>query len=509
MKKSNERGYVYLVGAGPGDEELITVKGLECIKKAEVLVYDRLASEKFLDYADKEAELIFVGKMPDRHVYTQEEINELIVSKAKEGKTVTRLKGGDPFVFGRGGEEALLLAEENITFEVVPGITSAVAAPAYAGIPVTHRGLSSSLSVVTGHEDPTKETSQLNWKELSTATDTLCILMGVSNLESIVDNLIKYGRSPKTPAALVRWGTRPLQKTLVGTLEDITRKAREHGFSAPSVIIVGDVVNLKDKLSWFENKPLFNRRIIVTRARQQASDLSRRIKELGGEPLEYPAIKIVSPDSYEKIDAAINDLRSYQWLIFTSINGVELFFQRLFSHGKDIRELKDIGLCAIGPKTREGLMAKGLKVDVVPEEYRAEAVVNELKARTGKGDNVLIPRAQVAREILPESLREMGLKVDVAPVYKTVKEENKISGLKEILENKEVDAITFTSSSTVKNFAMLLGNGDHERLLNDVFVACIGPITTETCESMNIKVDVVAKEYTIPGLVDALLEGLA
>ncbi|UMZ73205.1 uroporphyrinogen-III C-methyltransferase [Natranaerofaba carboxydovora] len=507
-EKENKTGKVYLVGAGPGDEGLITVKGLECIKKADVLVYDRLATDRLLNYAGERAEKIFVGKKPDKHEYTQDDINKVISQKAKEGKTVTRLKGGDPFVFGRGGEEAEVLASEGVSFEIVPGVTSAVAAPAYAGIPVTHRGISSSFSVITGHEDPTKETSQINWEKLATATDTLCFLMGMSNLDKITDNLMKYGRAKETPVALIRWGTRSVQQTLTGNLENISDKAKENGFKAPAVIVVGGVVDLREKLSWFDNKPLINKRIVVTRARSQASDLSNNIKELGGEPVEFPAIKIVPPESYEMLDFSISKIAYYDWLIFTSINGVEKFFERFFYHGRDIRELCGIKICAIGPKTREGLEKRGLSVEVMPTEYKAEAVLEQLKTKVNSNEKVLIPRAQVAREILPQTLKKMGLEVDVAPTYMTVREKEKAPMLKKALENGEVDAITFTSSSTVENFVEMIDVDNLAKLLENVFIACIGPITAKTCERLGVKVDSVAKEYTIPGLVETLLEDL-
>ncbi len=506
----SKKGKVYLIGAGPGDEELITLKGLQCIKDADAVVYDRLATDRLLNHVRENARIIFVGKMPDKHVYTQDEINETLVELAKEGKTVARLKGGDPFVFGRGGEEALVLAYEGIDFEVVPGVTSAVAAPAYAGIPVTHRGISSSFSVITGHEDPNKELSQINWQSLATATDTLCFLMGMSNLESIVDKLIKYGRPPTTHVAIIRWGTRPLQQTLIGNLENIVERAREKDFKAPAVIVVGEVVDLNADLKWYDDKPLINKKIVVTRARSQASDLSSRIKALGGEPLEFPSIKIVPPDdSYEHLDNSLAKISSYDWLIFTSINGVEKFFDRYFSHDRDIRELGNIKICAIGPKTKEGIEQMGIKVDVIPSEYRAEAVLEAMKPKVKKGEKILIPRAKIAREILPKSLAEMGLEVDVAPAYMTVRETENAETLRKALENQEIDAITFTSSSTVENFVQILGADDYVSLLENVFIACIGPITADTCKKLGIKVDKIAREYTIPGLTETLLEGLS
>lgn len=499
-------GIVYLVGAGPGDPGLITVKGLECIKKADVIVYDRLASPRLLVHAKPEAELIYVGKSPERHAMKQHEINQLLVEKAKQYPVVTRLKGGDPFVFGRGGEEAETLVEHGIPFEVVPGITSAVAVPAYAGIPVTHREATSNFAVVTGNEDPTKEDSNIAWDKLATGVGTLVFLMGMGNLSLICEKLMQYGRNPQTPVALIRWGTRPEQQTLVGTLQDIADKAQQANFKNPAVIIVGEVVKLRDKLAWFEKRPLFGKRVLVTRSREQASELSRCIEELGGEPWEFPTIQIAPPADYQPLDQAIANLSQYHWIIFTSVNGVKHFFNRLRELGRDIRSLQQAKICAIGPKTKEALEAYGLLVDYVPGEYRAEQIIAGLEGKVKPGERVLLPRADIARKILPQALTEMGAQVDDIITYRTVQGAGNAGLLREMLSNKQLNILTFTSSSTVRNFVNLIGSQNVPALLEGVTVASIGPITSATAKELGINVTVEAKEYTIKGLIQAILE---
>ncbi len=500
-------GKVFLVGAGAGDPGLITVKGKDCLQQADVVVYDYLANQKLLAYARPDAELIYVGKMANRHTLTQDEINQVLVEKAQAGKLVCRLKGGDPYVFGRGGEEAEFCLRHGIKFEVVPGITSAISAPAYAGIPVTHRGIASSVSIVTGHEDPTKETSAINWEKLATATDTLIFLMGVTNLPQIVAELVNNGRDPQTPVALVRWGTTPRQEVLEGTLADIVEKVKAANFKAPAIIVVGEVVSLRPTLRWFEDKPLFGKRIIVTRARAQASELTERLMALGAEPLEYPSIKIVEPDSYAPVDAAIRQLATgFDWIIFTSVNGVNAFIERLFVTGCDIRSLGQAKLAAIGKATADGLRSRGLRVDFVPNEYVAESLLSGFPESEVRGQKVLIPRALEARTILPDELRKRGAEVLEVPVYKTIRDDSAGDKLLAELVEGLVDCVTFTSSSTVKNFLALLAKaGGGLDLIKDVTVACIGPITTQTAIEAGIEVDVEAAEYTIDGLVQALV----
>ncbi|MEL1136254.1 uroporphyrinogen-III C-methyltransferase [Desulfitobacterium sp. THU1] len=497
-----DKGYVYLVGAGPGDPKLITVKGSECIAKADVLIYDRLASRRLLTLARPDCELIYVGKSPDRHTLRQEEINALLVQKGLEGKIVTRLKGGDPFVFGRGGEEAEDLLKAGIPFEVVPGVTSAISVPAYAGIPVTHRDLTSSFAVITGHEDPTKNSSALAWEHLSTAHGTLIFLMGMENLALIASKLIENGRSPSTPVGIIQWGTRPEQKVLVGELHNIAELVKTEGFTNPSIIIVGEVVQLREKLQWFEKKPLFGQRIIVTRARHQASALSQGIEDLGGEPWEFPAIEIAPPTDPKQMIDAIKNLKRFEWVIFTSVNGVEEFFKTLTQQGKDVRDLFGMDIVAIGPATRDALEKRCLKVSFVPEEYRAEKIIEGLASRVLPGQSVLLARAEEARDILPESLKALGADVWDVPAYRTVLGDANKEELQNLLKEKAVSAVTFTSSSTVRNFMQLIDG--EKSLLDGVKLYSIGPITSKTATECGLTIDAEAKQYTIKGLLEAL-----
>ena len=498
-------GMVYLIGAGPGDYRLITLKGRECLEAADVVVYDRLADDRILGWAPKDAEYIYVGKASANHTMKQEDINQLLVDKAKEGKCVVRLKGGDPFVFGRGGEEGLLLRENHIPFEIVPGVTSAISVPAYAGIPVTHRAVATSFAVITGHEDPTKGGSNMRWDKLSTGVDTLVFLMGVSNLPKITQKLIENGRPADTPAAVIRWGTKPEQRTLVTTVGTAAEDVKKNGIKPPAIFVVGDVVKLRKELAWFDNedqRPLFGKKVLVTRSRAQASKLTKQLENLGASCVELPAIRLVEPsDHYEAVDAAISLLASYDWLIFTSTNGVDRFFDRLFAANKDTRDLAKAHVAAIGKATAERLKHYGILADIVPAEYRAEGVLAALKGELAPGERVLIPRAQEAREVLPESLREYGAIVDVAPVYETVASTEDPSNVKEQLAAGEIDYVTFTSSSTVKNLVKLIGDAS---LLKNAKVVAIGPVTAKTCESLGITPAAVAEEYTIDGLVTAL-----
>lgn len=498
-------GYVYLVGAGPGDPKLITVKGAECIAKAEVLVYDRLASRRLLTLANPECEMIYVGKSPDRHTLRQEEINDVLVKKGLEGKIVTRLKGGDPFVFGRGGEEAEALLNVGVPFEIVPGVTSAISVPAYAGIPVTHRDLTSSFAVITGHEDPNKNNSAIAWEHLATSHGTLIFLMGMENLGLIANKLIENGREKTTPVALIQWGTRPEQRTLVGELQNIKERAVQEGFSNPSIIIVGEVVSLREKIQWFEKKALFGQRIVVTRARHQASALSQAIEDLGGEPWEFPAIEITPPSDPQKLIQAIQKLKHFNWLVFTSVNGVEELFKVLNEQGKDVRDLAGIELVAIGPATQAALEKRGLRVSFMPEEYRAEKIIEGLASRVLPGQSVLLARAEEARDILPESLKALGADVWDVPAYRTIVGQANKEELKSLLRDKMIHVVTFTSSSTVRNFLQLL-DGDLS-LLEEVKLFSIGPITSATARDLGLTIHREAEEYTIKGLVQALVEG--
>lgn len=498
-------GYVYLVGAGPGDPKLITVKGAESIAKAEVLVYDRLASRRLLTLAGPDCEMIYVGKSPDHHTLRQEEINDVLVKKGLEGKIVTRLKGGDPFVFGRGGEEAEALLQAGIPYEIVPGVTSAISVPAYAGIPVTHRDLTSSFAVITGHEDPNKNSSAIAWEHLANTHGTLIFLMGMENLGLIANKLIENGRAKTTPVALIQWGTRPEQRTLVGDLQSIAERAEQENFTNPSIIIVGEVVSLREKLQWFEKKPLFGQRIVVTRARHQASALSQAIEDLGGEPWEFPAIELAPPSNPHQLAQAIQQIKRFEWLVFTSVNGVEAFFQEINRQGKDVRDLAGIDLVAIGPATQAALEKRGLRVTLVPEEYRAEKIIEGLASRVLPGQSVLLARAEEARDILPESLKALGADVWDVPAYRTISGQANKEELKAMLQDHLIHAVTFTSSSTVRNFMQLL-DGDRS-LLEGVHLFSIGPITTATAQELGLTIHREAAKYTIKGLVQALVEG--
>ena len=500
---------IYLVGSGPGDPGLFTLKGLRCMGEADAVVYDRLAPESLLRYARPEAELYYVGKKPgDDQAMKQEEINALLVELGRAGKTVVRLKGGDPYVFGRGGEEALALIDAGLPFEVVPGVTSGIAAPAYAGIPVTHRSVSTSVAFVTGHEDPTKGRSDVDWTRISNSADTLVLYMGVGRLREISASLVSAGRSPDTPVAVIRWGTVPEQRTVTGTLEDIAGRVREVNLKPPAITVVGDVVALREAgLDWYERRPLFGRRVIVTRARAQAGELSVELERLGAEVLEFPTIEIRPPEDFGPLDAAIRALDSFDWLVFTSVNGVDAFVERLADHGLDLRAVpRGAKVAAIGPATAQRVREAGLRVDVVPREFRAEALIEELAADELRGKKILIPRARVAREVLPDRLREAGAEVVVPPAYESVPSSEGKEELARRLEAGEVDCVTFTASSTVENFAGAFGKIEAARLLAGTRVACIGPITADTARGYGIRVDAEAREYTIPGLVEAVTD---
>lgn len=502
-------GVVYLIGAGPGDPGLITVKGLDCLKLADVVVYDYLANPALLQQARPTAEVVYVGKSAGNHAVPQDDINQLLVNEARAGKTVARLKGGDPFVFGRGGEEAEALVEAGIPFEVVPGVTSAVAAPAYAGIPVTHRDYASTFAVVTGHEDPTKDVTNLDWEALAKGVGTLVCLMGVSNLPAIVDQLLKHGRPKDTPVALIRYGTMAAQQTISGTLENIVERVRQASLKPPAVIVVGDVVSLRGKLRWFDDRPLFGKRVLVTRSREQASDLSALLRRFGAEPIEFPVIEIAPPEDFRELDRSISSLAGYDWIVFTSANGVKAFVKRLFDLNMDVRAMGRAKLGAIGPATAEALQHYGLRVDFVPEQYIAESVAEGLKAFGMAGRKVLVPRAAEAREILPEELGRAGAVVDEVAVYRTLPASAASANVIRLLRERAIDVVTFTSSSTVKNFVAATGTSDPAATLGNALIACIGPITAGTAEGLGLRVGVTAKEYTIPGLVNAICNHLA
>ena len=497
-------GRVYLVGAGPGDPGLITLKAIECLKKADVIVYDRLLDDVLLSVARPEAEKIYVGKASSRHTMPQAGINKLLVNKAREGKTVVRLKGGDPFVFGRGGEEAEELVKNGIDFEVVPGVTSAVAVPAYAGIPVTHRSLASSFAVITGHETPDKAGSRIDWAKVAAGADTLVFLMGLQNLPGIVEHLIKNGRSEDTPAAVIKDGTRPQQVTVTGTLKDIAGRVSESGLKSPAVIVVGEVVSMRETIRWFDNRPLSGKRILVTRARSQASSLSELLAARGAVPVELPAIIIETIPDNEELETAIRGLSNYDWVVFTSVNGVDAFFRSAAKLNLDSRALSGLKVAAIGPATAAALAGKGITPDCQPSIYTSRGLVAELARQNIAGQRFLLPRADIADKELVEGLTGSGAAVREITVYRTLPDREAIDSAREMLLSGRLDMITFTSSSTVVNLVSALG-ADAVRLTG-VRLACIGPKTADTAVKAGLKPDVIAAVQTIPGLVAAIEE---
>lgn len=508
MKKGS--GKVYLVGAGPGDIGLLTVKGMKCLQKAEVVVYDLHLNAQVLNYINHDAEFIYAGKRGGHHTMTQDEINDVLVKKAEEGKIICRLKGGDPFVFGRGGEEAEVLAKRGIRFEVVPGVSSAVAAPAYAGIPLTHRLYSSSFAVIPGYEDTTKEESAIDWAKLATGVGTIVVLMAVKNLDRLVRKLMENGRSPETPVAVVRWGTRPDQKTIVGTLKNIVSVVEGQEIKPPAVVVIGDVVKLRDTLKWYEDKPMFGHRILVTREHSTGFE---PLEDLGAEIIEFPTIEIVPPEDYDELDSAIENIDSYTWIIFTSANGVKYFLKRFFEKEKDIRDLKGIKLCAIGTKTAAEINKYGMKVDLIPEEFRAEGLIETFlkevsSQKSGvslKGMKFLLPRAETAREVFPEKVRELGGEIDVPVAYRAIKPELHGKRLKRFLKEGRITVATFTSAATFNNFVEIIGSEAYE-LLKGVSIAVIGPVTAKAIEKAGLKVDIMPKESTIEAMVEEIIE---
>ena len=506
MAISQTLGQVYLVGAGPGDAKLLTLRGRECLEMADVVLYDHLANPEILKHAPTQAERIYVGRKGRGSYRDQADINQLLVTKAQDGRCVVRLKGGDPFVFGRGGEEAEAMAEAGIPFTVVPGVTAAVAVPAYAGIPVTHRTFASTVAFVAGHEDPTKSSSAMEWPRLASAEGTLVFLMGTKNLPHIVDQLLEQGKSATTPIAAIRWGTYARQKTVVGTLGDIVEQVRKADLSPPTVIVVGEVVRLRDRLNWCEMQPLFGKGVLVTRPRAQAPALSNLLAAHGAEPIECPTLEICPPESWRPVDEAIDQLSTYDWVIFTSVNGVQSFMQRVRFRQKDSRSFANAKLCCIGPRTAEEASHWGLVADLIPKEFQAEGILEGLGKSDIKGKRILIPRATVAREILPEQLAEMGADVRVVHGYQAVPPEAEREPIFDRFHNRDIQYLTFTSSSTVKNFCQLFGNHQAVRtLIQDAVVACIGPITAQTVRDVGLPVDIVAQENTVPALVDAIV----
>ena len=505
---SPARGKAYIVGAGPGDPGLITVKGLEAIQRADVIIYDRLMNPYLLSHAPAGAEWVYAGKSASGRVMEQVEIERLLVEKTRQGKIVVRLKGGDPMVFGRGGEEAEALAEQGLDFEIVPGISSAVAAPAYAGIPLTHRARSSSFAVVTGREDPSKEWPHVPWDKLIGGVGTLTVLMGAESLPRVVERLVEGGLAVEMPVAAIQWGTDPRQRTVVGTIQNIVELVEAAEIGAPSVLVVGEVVRLRDRLRWFDKKPLFGKRVLVTRSRDQASALSRLLEEAGAEPVELPVIDIRPPKDWGPLDAALGKLSEYDWAIFTSVNPVRMVWDRLRVAGLDARAFSGVSLCAVGAATAQALRGHGLEPDFVPERYTGEDMVKGLGEEALRGRRVLLPRTDIAPQELVGELESAGARVDQVVAYRTATPVKSRKKVKELLTRGQVDIVTFSSSSTVQNLVRLMGD-DAPSMLGGLTIACIGPVTARAAEKNGLNVAITAKEHTIPGLVSSIVEAFS
>jgi uroporphyrinogen III methyltransferase / synthase len=497
---TSKKGRVYLVGAGPGDLGLATLRAKECIEAADVIVYDHLANPEMLAWARDDAEIVYAGKEPGEHSLGQAETNALLVDKAREGKEVVRLKGGDPFVFGRGAEEAQAIVDAGIAFEVVPGITSAIAGPAYAGIPVTHRAENSHVTFFTGHEDPAKTESAIDYAALAKLGGTQVMLMGVERLGSITREMLNQGVRADLPVALVRWATTGRQETLTGTLQDIAQRAAASGFEAPVVAVFGEVVSLRDSLNWYEKRPLSGKRIVVTRTRKQASVLSNKLRALGAQVIELPTIRIEPPTDLREFAELVQDAHIYDWIVFTSANGVEAFFEIFFKLYDDAREIGGARIAAIGPATAQRVKDFHFHVDLQPDEFIAEAVAKEFQ-KQGSVENVriLVVRAEKARDVLPKELSAAGAIVDEALAYRTVPETRDTTGARRQLAREGADLITFTSSSTVENF-LALGLPWPKGMQ----VASIGPITSKTARDHGVKIDIEARRHDIDGLVQAI-----
>lgn len=498
-------GKVYLVGAGPGDPGLLTLKGRQCLELADVVIYDYLANPLLLGYAPDAAEKIYVGKLRGNHHLPQEETNALLAKKAAAGLLVVRLKGGDPYIFGRGGEEAAYLKERDIPFEVVPGVTAGFAAAAYAGIPLTHRDVTTSLALLTGHERPERKLSSLDWEKLATGLGTLIFYMGLTNLKLISEQLITHGRSPQTPVAVVQWATLPRQRTLVGTLETIVADVAREKIEPPAVIVIGDVVKYREELRWYDNLPLFGKRFLITRPRAQAAAFMQMLQQQGAETICIPTIEIAPPDDLQPLDLAIRDMASFDSLILTSVNGVDAFFSRLAVNQLDIRCLAGVQLIAVGPKTAEAIEQRGLRPDLVPVRYQAEGLVEELLVEGVEGKRFLYPRAKVVRPVLIEALQHAGAEVVAPEAYQNVRPTGKEDMIRHLLSESELDAICFSSSSTFENLQAMFGD-ELKKLQGRAEFFSIGPITSETIRNNGFEVALEPEKSTLDDLVAAMVE---
>lgn len=496
-------GKVYLVGAGPGDPGLLTVKGAQALADADVVVYDRLLDPALVGLAPESADRVFVGKERGRQALTQAEINALLVSEGSAGKAVVRLKGGDPFVFGRGGEEAQALSEAGVPFEIVPGVTSAVAAAAYAGIPVTHRGVSTAVTIVTGSEDPSKGETTTDWSALAKTGGTLVTLMGWAALPGIAATLQAHGMAEDTPAALVQWGTWSRQRTVTGTLANIAERGSAAGIGAPVVVIIGEVARLREEIGWFDRRPLWGKRVLVTRSRTQASRLIELLADLGADTVELPSIEIGPLDDYDELDRALTDTANVpgRWVIFASVNSVEYVWERLRAIGTDARYFAGATVGAIGPSTARALRERGIEPDFIPARSVSEEVLAQLSGMDWKARPALLPGSAIGRDTLAIGLAEMGAEVQRVPAYRNVRPEGVEERARAAFE-QGIDVVTFTSSSTVRNLVEILG--PNRDLLERSTIACIGPITAGTAGELGLTVDIVAAEHNVEGLADAL-----
>jgi len=500
-------GKVMIVGAGPGDPDLITVKGLRAVSLADVVVYDRLANKSLLEKVKTDCELIYVGKKAGEQSMSQDEINVLLVERSREGKCVCRLKGGDPFIFGRGGEECLYLAEHGVPFEIVPGVTAASGVSAYASIPLTHRGLASQVTFVTGHEDPEKEGTSIDWSSISSPGRTLVFYMGLSNLEHIVERLVEHGCDPESLSALVSNGTLPSQRTIIRPLKAIAEAAREESFQAPALLIIGDVVSLSEKIEWFERGPLLGKKILVTRARTQASELTSSLTQLGAEVIECPLIRIESLASSSEMRQAVRSAGGVDWLVFRSINAVDSFLGALEVEGIDVGSVADVRIAAIGPATSRRLKRAGFHVDVVPEGHVSESLLDSL-LKTGEpiDKTFMLIQSDISRTVVADGLRGNGAIVKEVLAYRTHRVRDIQEEILRLLRENKIDLVTFTSSSTVTNFVECLPEGQRDEILRNVFGASIGPITSQTARSLNVGIVTEASRHDIEGLTLAIEE---
>jgi uroporphyrinogen III methyltransferase / synthase len=497
-------GKVYLVGAGPGDPGLLTVKGQRCLEHADVVIYDYLANPRLLDYARPDAVRVLVGKHGGGERVEQDVITAMILDHARQGQVVVRLKGGDPFIFGRGAEEAEAVQAAGLDFEIVPGVSSAIAVPAYAGIPLTHRDLASNVIFTTGYEYPTKHEPAVHWTELARSGSTLVLLMTTRQLRRNMEKLMAGGLSPDTPVAVIRWGTRAAQQTIVATVATIGACAAAQNLQPPAIAVVGEVVRLRERLNWFERKPLFGRRIVITRPRRQASEFAHALEAWGAEVIPFPTIETVAPPSFAPLDAVLQRPGDFDWVVFTSANGVRVFFERLRTVGADVRDWHRARFAAIGPQTARTLEQYAVRVEAVPDEYQAEAMAATLAQRGVRGKRILLPRAAGAREVLPAQLRDLGATVEEVTTYASVLPDVNLREVRDSLQRGDADLITFTSSSTVHHFVTCF-DGRVDQVLARTTVGCIGPITAETARSYGMQVSIQPPVYTIPAFVDAIV----